>query len=131
MPAANIDQAIAFSGDYIAAVSYGGIKSLATQFNLWIAGMFSESTGIYKPSANPPVQAAPGPRTVTDWFAEHLMAAAAIEGPGIGQSGVVGTSAVIDAVSRVLSAVKFAVINGFISAGQQTATVTLFNTCWA
>jgi hypothetical protein len=131
MPVAtNIDEAVAFASDNIAILSYGGVLSLYTQFQTWIAGMFSEATGIYKPSANPAQAAAAGPRVVTDWLATHLLAQQQIEGTTPGSSELVGTSAVIDAVTRVLSAVKFATINAKITAGQQAATVVLFNLAW-
>jgi hypothetical protein len=143
MIALTIDEAIAFASDNIANLSYGNVFSLYTRFQSWITGMFSEATGIYKPSANPAQAAPAGPRVVTDWLANHLMAQQLIEGPLAGQglgsfsynnnpgwSGVIGTSAVSDAVTRVLSAVKFATINSQITAGQQTATVALFNLTW-
>ncbi len=130
MPAAaNIDEVITFAALDIAEVSYGGVDSLLVQTNLWIAGMFSQATGIYPPSQD--AQMNPGQRPVTNWYAAHVLARAEIEGPGPGQSGVVGTSSVINAVVRVASAVKFATINGFVTTAQQTAVVTLYNAVWA
>lgn len=132
MPAAaNINEAIQFAATDIAEVSYVNppARSLLVQMNAWIAGMFSEATGIFKPSIND--DKSPGQRPVTDWFGQHLIAKSKIEGAAVGAAGVVGTSAVIDAVVRVLSAVKFATVAGNITAGQQTAVVTLYNTVWA
>lgn len=132
-PAANIDEAIAFAPNYIAQVSYGTVAppalSLKTQTELWIAGMFSEATGIFPPSGDPILN--PGQRVVTNWLSAHVIALGEIEGPAAGDAGVVGTSAVINAVERVLFAVKFGVVNGNITALQQTAVVALFNTVWA
>lgn len=127
--AANIDDVIAFTSTDVAEVSYGNVLSLFTQMNLWIAGMFSEATGIFPPSQN--AVKSPGQRPVSDWFSEHVKARDLIEGPAAGQSGVVGTSACIDAVVRVATAVKFATINSLILPAQQTAVVTLYNAVWA
>lgn len=130
-PAANIDQAIALSASDIATLSYGGAQSLYTRMNAWIAGMFSEATGIFKPSANPGVEVqAQQQRVVTDWLAQHKLALSEIEGQLAGQSGLIGTSAVINAVVRALYAVKYAVINGQATAAQQTAVVALYNLSW-
>jgi hypothetical protein len=130
-PAANIDQAIAMSAANIAALSYGGVTSLYTRMNSWMTGMFSQASGIFKPSANPgPEVNEPGQRVITDWYAQHFLARAAIEGQAAGQSGLVGTSEVINAVVRVLYAVKYAVIAGRATSSQQTAVVTLYNASW-
>ncbi len=126
-PAANIDEVIAFASPQIAAVSYGGVDSLFAKTTLWIDGLFGEA-GPFPPSLDS--QRTPGQRTVTNWYAAHVMARADIEGPGIGDSGVVGTSEVINAVERVASAVKFAAINADISGAQQTAFIALYNTIW-
>lgn len=134
-PAATIDDAIDLADNNVAFVSYGNpvgpvapTESLLTQMNLWIAGMFLSSS-IFPPNENQTHD--PGQRSVTDWYAQHLIAVLEIEGPGVGAAGVVGTSAVINAVSRVLWAVKFATTNGEITAAQQTAVVNLYNTVWA
>jgi len=129
MPVAtNIDDVIAFASTDIAEVSYGGVQSLLVQMNAWMAGMFGEASGIFPPSKN---ETFPGQRKVSDWFAEHIKARDLIEGPGPGQSGVVGTSACIDAVVRAASAVKFATLQSLITAAQQTAVVNLYNAVWA
>jgi len=136
MPVAtNIDEVIAFCAIDIAAVSYGGVDSLYTQMGLWIVGMFSTpsgpSSGIFPPERNEQaVNTVDGQRRVTDWLATSLMAKAQIEGPGVNDAGVVGTSACIDAVTRVANAVKYATLASAISAGQQTAVVALFNLVW-
>jgi hypothetical protein len=127
MPAADIDDVIAMASTDIATLSYGGVKSLFTQMGLWIAGVFQPG-GIFPPASDGAMT--PGQRPVTDWYAQHLLAKAAIEGPAVGASGVVGTSATIDAVVRVATAVKFATIAGYTSAAQQTAVVALYNTVW-
>jgi hypothetical protein len=127
-PAADIDEAIEFAPNYIAQVAYGaGPETLSSQFALWLAGMFSEATGIFPPSND----ITPGQRVVTNWLAQHVLAESAIEGTMVGDAGVVGASAVIDATTRVLWAVKFGVINGDITGAQETSVVTLFNTCWS
>lgn len=131
-PAANIDEAIEFCATDIAAMSYDPAESLFDQMVLWIDGMFLES-GIFKPSLNPPASSGadrPGQRAVTDWYAQHLMAKAEIEGPAPGDASVVGTSAVINAVVRVLYAVKQATLAGGSTVAQQTATVALYNATW-
>jgi hypothetical protein len=127
MTAVTITDVINDAANDIAAVSYGGTQSLFTQMNLWTNGMFGPS-GIFPAADNP--QKNPGQRPVSNWYVTHLQAINVIEGPGVGQSGVVGTSAVINAVERAAYAVKFAVINGYITAGQQTAVIALYNTVW-
>lgn len=128
LTAANIDAAIAATAVDVATVSYiAPPQSLFVQMSAWIAGMFSQATGIFPPSDDDGV---PGQRVVTDWFATHLLARAEIEGPLAGDAGVVGTSAVINAVVRVLYAVKYGVINGDITSGQQNAVVALYNLVW-
>ena len=121
-PATDIDEAIAFSADAIATVSYDPAASLSVQFALWIPGTF---TTIFPPEEN-----STKTRTVTDWLGAHLLSQNQIEGPGNTDSGVVGTSAVIGSVTRVLSAVKFANINNYITQAQEDAMVDLFNLLW-
>jgi hypothetical protein len=127
MAAVTIDDVIALCADDIAIVSYGGTKSLFTQMQLWIAGMFGDA-GIFPGIAN--TRKDPGQRVVTDWYAQHLIALNEIEGSGVGESGVVGTSATIDAVYRVANAVKYGVLNSNITSAQQSAVVTLYNATW-
>lgn len=127
--AANIDEAIAFSSLDIAEVSYGGVLSLFTQMNLWIAGMFSEPTGIFPPSQND--QQNPGQRPVTNWLFTHLQARDSIEGPAAGDSELFSTANVTNAVVRGLSAVKDATAAGTITLVQQAAVVALYNAVWA
>ena len=126
--AANIDDVIAFSTVDIAEVSYGGVDSLFVQMGLWNDGMFLEA-GIFPPSAD--LQLNPGQRVATDWYGSSLMASSEIEGPGVGASGVVGTAACINAVVRTAYAVKYGVINGYVTTAQQTAVVALYNAVWA
>lgn len=129
-PAANIDQAIQFAEFDIAAQAYAAVESTYTNMVAWIAGIFSEATGIFPPSADPPQSGVMGQRVITDWLAQSLMARDAIESQAIGGAGPVGVSAVINVVVRVLYAVKFAVVNGQATAGQQTAVVALYNVVW-
>ena len=126
--ASDIDDVIAFAATDIAVLSYDSGDSLFTQNALWIDGMFGE-LGIFPPSLDSAQN--PGQRVVTDWLATNKMAQAAIEGPLTGDSGVIGTSAVINAVVRTATAVKFGAINGYVTGAKQTAVVTLFNTVWA
>lgn len=128
-PAATIDDVIIQCSEDIGALSYGGVSSLFTVMQTWTDSMFLDETSIFPPSAD--LNRNPGQRVVTDWYAQHLMALDSIEGPGVGESGVVGTAAVIDAVFRVANAVKYAVINGNISSAQQTSVVALYNSTWA
>lgn len=125
--AANIDEAIAEAAEKIAAASLSGAVSLFDQWELWIAGVFSEATGIFPPSVNTPNR-----RAVRDWVAAHVLARAVVEGEGTGNTDTtsVSVAACADACARVLSAVKFAVINGEAEASQETDMVTLFNSVW-
>lgn len=128
--ATTIDEAIEATANYVAQVTYGNdlppTLSLATQMALWTAGMFGPA-GIYPPSGYPDV----GQRKVSDWFAQHVIAQGEIEGPAIGDGGVIGAGAVGNAVIRVLYAVKVANADGAITQAQEDATVALFNTSWA
>ena len=134
--AANIDEVIAFCATDIAHAAYGGAApSLFMRMGQWNAGMFSNPSdvngGIFPPQRNEQsTNAEDGQRRVTDWLAESLMARAAIEGPGISDPQVVGTSACINAVTRVANAVKYAALATAITGAQQSAVVTLYNTVW-
>jgi hypothetical protein len=129
MAAVTIDDVIAFAPTDIANLSYGGAKSLYTAMQQWIAGMFGPGgTPIFPPAGNS--GAYPNQRVVTDWFPTHELALDAIEGHGVGQSGVIGTSAVVNAVVRVAYAVKDASAKGYIAALQTESVVTLYNTVW-
>lgn len=124
MAVANIDEAIAQANDLINDASYDGAVSLLTQWNLWIDGLLG-GAGVFPSDINTPAA-----RSVRDWLPAHLAARDAIEGPGNTDSGPTGTSACSSVCARVLSAIKFAVINGEATAGQETATVALFNVVW-
>src|SRR5678815_3531350 len=92
-PAADIDEAIDTCDNNVAEVAYGAgsgppTLSLYDQFQLWIAGMFSEATGIFKPSGN---ETSSNQRVVTDWLSQHIIARSEIEGQAIGDAGIVGT----------------------------------------
>jgi len=121
-PAANISEAVEFCADNIAELSYDAGVSIKTRMNDWIADLFAAG-GIFTDVANA------GQRRVIDWRGPSVLASAQIEGPLAGDSGVVGTSAVIDLVSRVLCAVRAAAGTG-ITVAQRDATVTAFNTQW-
>jgi hypothetical protein len=128
MPGAtDIDDVIKFAPFDIAQVSYLNVDSLFAQMNLWTQGLFGQA-GIFPPSQD--VQQNPGQRVVTNWYSAHVLAINDIEGPAPGQSGVVGTTAVIVVVERVANAVKAAVPLGHITAAQQTAVVALYNAVW-
>ena len=128
MPAVTIDDVITLAPTDIADLSYGGVKSLYTQMGLWIAGMFASTTAIFPASANDGQY--PNQRVVTDWYAQHELALVSIEGQGVGQSGVIGTSEVINAVVRVAYAVKNAQAAALISGAQVAAVITLYNATW-
>lgn len=132
MPAAvTIDDVIAFASTDVANLSYGGVDSLFVAMGSWNDGMFLEG-GIFPPTQNATRELA-GQRLVTDWYAAHVKALAAVQSEGItpGTSGVVGTSACIDAIVRVAWAVKEAALSGEISGTQQTAVIALYNLVWS
>lgn len=125
--AASLDAAIAEAPEDIATLAYGGVDSLYTQMQLWIAGIFS-TTGVFPPAnngINPP-----GQTLVTDWYATNLFALADIEGPLVNNAGVIGTSAVINAVVRTLSAVVAAIDSGDVSSANGTLVLNLYNSTW-
>lgn len=126
-PATTIDDVIEFAPTAIAGVAYGGVDSLLTQMQLWIAGLLSAS-GIFPPASN---ELQPGQRAATNWYAEHLKAVDTIEGPGPGDAEALGVAATINAVVRVANAIKFANIAGGITNAQVTDVITLYNTVWA
>jgi hypothetical protein len=120
-PATSIDECIQFTPNYVARIAYGTDAALKTQMTAWITGLFP-AAGVFPPAGN----GNPTYRKITDWYAQHLLARAAIEGPAIGDAGVVGTSAVINAVERILFAIKTSA-----TTPQKTAVVTLWNSIWA
>lgn len=122
-PATNIQEAIDLAADNIAEIAYDGVVSLATRMTQWTDGMFA-ANGIYTDVEST------SQRRVIDWYGPTRRAQAEIEGPNPGDAGLIGTSAVIDAVTRALSAVRDSALAGAITAGQETDTVTLFNTAW-
>lgn len=128
-PATNIDEVIEFASTDIALVTYGGVDSLDVQMGLWTDGMFGAS-GIFPPAANGAPSAPIGQRAVSDWYGQHLIARGEIEGVGIGAAGLIGNSAVTNAVVRAAYAVKYATLNSQISVAQQTAVVALYNATW-
>jgi hypothetical protein len=127
MAVANIDEAITEAAVQIATASYDPTVSLLTQWNLWIAGTFG-AAGVFP--ITPDSAANPARRSVLDWQPAHLIARDKIEGPGNTDTGPVGTSACADVCARLLSAVKFAVIAGEATAGEEADMVTLFNAVW-
>ncbi|HLU38448.1 MAG TPA: hypothetical protein VK081_03630 [Planctomycetota bacterium] len=123
-PATNIQEAIDLAADNIAELAYDGIVSLAARMVDWTDGMFVGPAGIYVDVQSD------NQRRVLDWFGATRRAQAEIEGPNPGDAGLIGTSAVIDAVTRALCAVRDSALAGAISSAQETDTVTLFNTAW-
>lgn len=130
-PVLTIDAALAQAPSDIALVTYGNpppaTQSLSAQFDLWTNGMFGNA-GAFPPSQNDVRD--PGQRVVTDWYAQHVIAKSEIEGPAVGAAGVIGTSAVINAVVRVLWAVKYGLVNNQITAAQEAAVIALYNLVW-
>jgi hypothetical protein len=126
MAVPDIDGAISRCDDNIAHVSYDSSDSLYVQMNLWITGLLGPA-GVFPPTSDETQQ---GQRKVTDWYAQQLLALNSIEGQGVGDSGVVGTSECINAVFRVLNAVKFARINQDITQAQEDDVVDLYNDVW-
>lgn len=123
-PATTIQEAIDLAADNIAELSYDGVVALASRMTDWVDGMFVAPAGIYIDVDST------SQRRVLDWFGPTRRAQAEIEGPNPGDSGLIGTSAVIDAVTRALCAVRDSALAGAISATQETDTVTLFNLAW-
>lgn len=122
-PATTIQEAIDLAADNIAELAYDGVVSVATRMTEWVDGMFGPA-GIYTDVDNA------SQRRVLDWFGATRRAQAEIEGANPGDAGLVGTSAVIDVVTRALSAVRDSALAGAITGAQQTDTVTLFNSAW-
>lgn len=123
MPVATIDEAIQQAPGIIAVASYGGVVSIFTQMGLWNTGVFVTT---FPNSGNQDV----GQRRITDWYLTSLQARASIEGVLPGTSGVVGTSETIDAVVRVLYAVRDTVAAGLQPVAKRTAIIALFNAVW-
>lgn len=123
-PATTIQEAIDLAADNIAELAYDGVVSLASRMTDWVDGMFVAPAGIFID-----VNSAPQ-RRVLDWFGPTRRAQDEIEGPNPGDAGLLGTSAVIDVVTRALCAVRDSALAGAITGTQETDTVTLFNTAW-
>ena len=128
--AVTIDDVINYAQQDLPIIAYdiSYALSLFTQVGLWSTGMFSEASGIFPPSENE--VANPGQRPVSNWMGTTLQALDSIEGPAVGDAALVGTSTSVNAVVRAASAVKYATINGYITAGNQTAVIALYNTCF-
>jgi len=132
--AANIDEVIEFAALDVGQTAWIGaldFTALLAALDNWIAGMFSEATGIFPPSLDD--QMNPGQRPVTNWLAAHVQARAAVDAAlnPVPLNDIIAPSSVIDAVVRVASAAKFAQADGFITALQVAAIVTLYNLEWA
>lgn len=123
-PAVTIQDAIDYASDNIGSLSYDATASLQLLMSGWIAGMFGTS-GIFTDVGNA------GQRRVIDWYGANNQAYDTIESATPGSTGVVSTSAVIDAVVRTLYAVRDARLAGAITSAQQIATIALFNLQWA
>lgn len=128
MAVTTITEAIQVAASDIATISYGGVRSLSVQMQLWIDSIFSEATGVFPPSANTAKD--PGQRLVTDWLYTNKAAKLAIEGAAPGASGLVGTAACINAVERTLLAVRDARLADQITAAKQTAVIAAYNAAW-
>lgn len=122
--AANIQEAIDYCAANVGQLTFDGAVSIDTRMGTWISTVFTGSAAIFASpeSANE--------RTVSDWRIYSDMAKAKIEGAGAGQCGLVGCSAVIDAVTRVLFATRDAAQAGRITTTQRDAVVAAFNTNW-
>lgn len=123
MPVLTIDEAIQQAPGIIASASYGGVISIYAQMGLWNTGIFQT---IFPSSGDSDASQ----RRITDWYLTSLQARAAIEGPAAGDSELVGTSATIDAVVRVLCAVRDTVAAGLQPTAKRTAVIALFNSVW-
>lgn len=123
MPAAaNIDQAINLVPENV----IGKIGTLSVAFGAWLNVFTSSLPGPGVPF-NKDVE---NQRTVYNWYGPTLLANQSIDegSPGAQQITI---SEIMDIVSRVLHAVKYAAIDNRITADQETSVVTQFNTAWA
>ncbi len=122
--AANIQQAIDYCAGNIGQLTFNGAVSISARMTTWISTLFSGASPIF---ADP---ASANERTVSDWRIQSDIAKAQIEGAGAGQCGLVGCSAVIDAVTRALFATRDAALASRITTTQRDAVVAAFNTNW-
>lgn len=124
-PAVTIQDAIDFCADNIAELVFDGVVDVSARASAWIAAMF-EDAGAFPPSDNPNA----GQRRVIDWYPTNLVAVDEIEAAGAGGCGLLGSAALINAVTRTLCAVRDARLAGAITVAQQTATIAAFNAQW-
>lgn len=128
-PAANIQQAIDYCAGNIGLLTFNGAVSIDARMGTWISTLFGASAGIFPLPADNSEQS-PNERTVTNWHVWNDIARAQIEAVGAGGCGLIGCSAVIDAVTRTLFAVRDAAAASRITVAQRNAVVTAFNTNW-
>jgi len=121
--AADIDDAIAMCPDAVDVVGFDAGQVLFDVYTSWLVGSFDASTGIYTNLVSV------NERTVIDWHNPNQVTKLQLDQTAT-TSPIGDTAGVIDAVSRVLEAVKQATIRGDTSAAQETATVDLFNAVW-
>lgn len=120
--AANIDEAIA----EVAIDVTVKIGTLVADMNLWLV-IFGD--GLPAPGAAFD-QSRPGNRLVRNWQAPTRQVLGDLT-PDAGTQTANDSQAVIEVVFRCLHAVKFAAIDGLITANQQTSIVNQYNTAWA
>lgn len=121
-PAATIQQAIDYCAGNIGLLTFNGAVSIYTRMSTWLSTLFTAATPLFTQTD--------GDRTVSDWRVPTDMAQAQIEGPGVGACGLIGCSAVIDVVTRTLSAVRDSTTANYITTAQRAAVIAAFNTSW-
>ena len=121
--AADIDEAIELCSDAVNDIGNSGGSVLATVFSSWLSGLFDKNTGIFKnlSSANE--------RTVIDWHNPNQVTLLGLDQTAT-TSPTIDIVNTVDAVFRVLNAVKFATIRGDVTTTQESDTVSLFNSTW-
>ncbi len=117
--AADIAEAIRDCDEDVTAISESAVRSLLTEMNAWISGMFTGTAAIFADEENETI------RLVRDWVAQSILARDTIEGAGNLDSTPSSAANVIDAVFRTLHAVQ-----DHATAAQTTAVVTLYTARW-
>ena len=112
--AATIDEAI---DDCIVDIPAVLDASVVTRMGTWVSGVFGNS-GIFANADTFNI------RQVRNWYYPSLFA------QGETTNDFNGKNIAVDIVTRVLFAVKYAEINGYITTAQRDATVTAYNTAW-
>lgn len=119
---ADIDEAL----DDIVNDIGGAEATVVANYATWITEMFT-STGFNPPGTfwDPDNEEQ---RSVYDWVIPGLQTQREINLVGNGQ---LGANLAINTVQKTLLAVKFATINGRITADQETSVVTAYTNAWA